>query len=62
MTIPYALQIANKGVIQAITDNEPLKKGVNVVNGEITYEAVAKALDYPYMAVEVAMKRMSQKL
>ena len=57
VTIPYALQIANKGVIQAITDNESLKKGVNVVNGEITFEAVAKALDYRYMAVEAALKK-----
>jgi alanine dehydrogenase len=40
VTFPYALQIANKGVFKAVTQNEALKLGVNVVNGEITYEAV----------------------
>lgn len=55
VTIPYALQIANKGVVQAVKENGALKKGVNVVNGEITYEAVAKALDYRYTTVEQAL-------
>lgn len=55
VTIPYALQIANKGVVQAVKENTALKKGVNVVNGEITYEAVAKALDYRYTAIEQAL-------
>ncbi|MCL6452244.1 MAG: alanine dehydrogenase [Alicyclobacillus sp.] len=48
VTIPYALQIANRGVSQAVAANEALAKGVNVVKGRVTYEAVAKALDLPY--------------
>jgi alanine dehydrogenase len=55
VTIPYALQIANKGVQQAILDNPALKLGVNVANGEITYEAVARDLGYNYVPVEEAL-------
>lgn len=54
-TLPYALQIANKGVCQAIADNHALKLGVNVANGEITYEAVARDLGYNYVPVEEAL-------
>jgi len=50
VTMPYALQIANKGVIQAIIDNPALELGVNVANGEITYEAVARDLGYRYVS------------
>jgi alanine dehydrogenase len=56
VTIPYALQIANKGVKKAIYENEALKSGVNVINGEITYEAVAKDLGYEYVAIDDALK------
>src|SRR5206468_2302422 len=38
VTVPYALQIANKGVYSAIKENNALKLGVNVANGEITHE------------------------
>ncbi|EZP75390.1 alanine dehydrogenase [Parageobacillus genomosp. 1] len=55
VTLPYALQIANKGVHQAIADNHALKLGVNVANGEITYEAVARDLGYNYVPVEEAL-------
>lgn len=55
VTMPYALQIANKGVIQAITDNPALELGVNVANGEITYEAVARDLSYRYVPAREAL-------
>jgi len=48
VTIPYALEIANKGVQKAIEENNAIKLGVNVIAGEITYEAVADALDENY--------------
>ncbi|MCU7549177.1 alanine dehydrogenase [Chitinophagaceae bacterium LB-8] len=43
VTVPYALQIANKGFKQAVTENEALLKGVNTHDGHITYKAVADA-------------------
>ncbi|MDF2789489.1 MAG: alanine dehydrogenase [Neobacillus sp.] len=56
-TVPYALQIANKGVARAISENPALKLGVNVANGEITYEAVARDLNYVYVPVETALEK-----
>ncbi|WP_018131471.1 alanine dehydrogenase [Effusibacillus pohliae] len=56
-TIPYALQIANKGVKQAIQDNKALYRGVNVAGGAVTYEAVARDLGYPYVPAEQALQK-----
>ena len=56
-TVPYALQIANKGVVNAISENPALKLGVNAANGEITYEAVAKDLNYEYVPVDKALEK-----
>ncbi len=47
-TLPYALQIANKGYVKAIKENEALAKGVNVIDGKVTYKAVADALGMEY--------------
>ncbi|WP_129728039.1 alanine dehydrogenase [Ectobacillus funiculus] len=57
VTVPYALQIANKGVYKAIAENPALKLGLNVANGEITYEAVARDLGYEYVPVERAFEK-----
>ncbi len=57
VTLPYALQIANKGVHQAVSQNAALKLGVNVANGEVTYEAVARDLGYTYVSVEEALNK-----
>ncbi|MNJ62575.1 Alanine dehydrogenase [compost metagenome] len=43
VTTPYGLQIANKGYAQAALDNRALAKGINVLNGHVTYQAVAEA-------------------
>lgn len=42
-TLPYAVQLANKGWQQACLDNEELRLGLNVVNGEVVYKGVADA-------------------
>ncbi|KGP91576.1 alanine dehydrogenase [Pontibacillus chungwhensis BH030062] len=55
VTIPYALQIANKGVAKAIEDNHALQKGLNTANGHVTYEAVAKDLGYSYTPAHEAL-------
>ena len=46
-TLPYAIQLANKGWKKACQENEGLKKGLNIINGEIVYEAVGEAFDLP---------------
>jgi alanine dehydrogenase len=52
VTVPYALQIANKGVYRAINDNAALRAGVNVIAGHVTYKAVARDLGYLYKNLE----------
>ena len=51
-TIPYALQIANKGYNQACLDNLALKKGVNTIDGHLVYKAVADSQGLPYVNVD----------
>jgi len=47
-TLPYALQIANKGLEEALRSNLALHKGLNVYIGKITNEAVAEAQNLVY--------------
>jgi len=47
-TLPYALQLADKGWEQACKDNKALSLGLNVIKGDIVYKAVADAFDMPY--------------
>jgi alanine dehydrogenase len=42
-TLPYAVQLADKGLETAIRDDPALAKGVNVYKGAVTYEPVAEA-------------------
>ncbi|MGF1549499.1 MAG: alanine dehydrogenase [Sphingomonadaceae bacterium] len=49
-TLPYVLQLANKGPARAMVENPHLAAGLNVDNGKIRHEAVAEALDLPYAA------------
>lgn len=43
VTVPYAVEIANKGYQKACLNNEALLKGINTLGGFVTYEAVAEA-------------------
>lgn len=56
VTLGYGLAIANKGYLKAITENKALSKGVNVINGKLTYEAVSEALNIRYTPLEDALK------
>jgi alanine dehydrogenase len=47
-TLPYAVQLANKGWQKACADNEELKKGLNIANGKILYKGVADAWNLPF--------------
>jgi alanine dehydrogenase len=47
-TLPYAIQLANKGWEKACKDDEDLMKGLNVVKGDVVYEAVAETFNLPY--------------
>jgi alanine dehydrogenase len=47
-TLPYALQLANKGWKRALKENPALLKGLNVAAGKVTYAGVAEAFDMEY--------------
>ena len=51
-TLPYAIQLANKGWKQACSDNLELKLGLNVVQGKVVYKGVADAFNLPMHSVE----------
>jgi alanine dehydrogenase len=51
-TLPYALQLADKGWKKACQDNEELKKGLNVADGKIVYRGVAEAWGLPFNEVD----------
>ncbi len=51
-TLPYALQLADKGFEQAVKENPVLAKGVNTYKGEVTYPAVAEAFNMTYRPIE----------
>lgn len=51
-TLPYAVEIANKGWKKAMQENNEIKLGANVVEGTITYKAVAEAFDMDYTSID----------
>jgi alanine dehydrogenase len=55
-TRPYGRKIADLGLIAAIRSDAALAKGLNTFGGHVTYEAVAKDLGYPYVAIEKAIE------
>ncbi|WP_242236174.1 alanine dehydrogenase [Bacillus cereus group sp. BfR-BA-01316] len=48
VTVPYAVQIANKGYKEACLGNTALLKGINTLDGYVTFEAVAEAHGLQY--------------
>ncbi|WP_066221961.1 alanine dehydrogenase [Formosa haliotis] len=46
VTLPYVLKIANKGWEKACAEDASLKKGLNIVSGEIVYEGIAEAFGW----------------
>jgi alanine dehydrogenase len=47
-TFPYAKELAKKGWKKALKENEALKKGLNIVDGKVTYPAVAETFGLPF--------------
>ncbi len=51
-TIGHALALAGKGWKQALRDNAHLRNGLNVAEGQVTFEAVARDLGYAYVSAD----------
>ncbi|OGU32844.1 MAG: alanine dehydrogenase [Ignavibacteria bacterium GWA2_35_9] len=50
-TLPYAVEIANKGFEKAIKTNKEIKFGLNIIDGKIVYKGVADAFGFDYYDV-----------
>jgi alanine dehydrogenase len=55
VTLPFALNIANKGWKKALADDAHLRNGLNVAQGHVTYKAVADDLGYKFVAAETLL-------
>ena len=51
-TLPYAVEIANKGWKKAMQETKEIKLGANVVDGKITYKAVAEAFHIEHTPID----------
>jgi alanine dehydrogenase len=52
VTLPYVEAIAERGTTAAIRDDPELARGVNVLGGRVTYEAVAEAHGLEYTPLD----------
>ena len=51
-TLPYAVEIADKGWKKAMQENPEIKKGANVIRGQITFKGVADAFGMKLASVD----------
>jgi alanine dehydrogenase len=51
-TLPYVEEIADVGLAEAVARDRALARGVNVLDGKLTYRAVAEAHNLEYSALE----------
>ncbi|MBT4519788.1 MAG: alanine dehydrogenase [Halieaceae bacterium] len=56
-TLPFAVELADNGVVAALQDDEHLRNGLNVHAGMVTHLAVAEALDHQYVEAMTALSR-----
>ncbi len=52
-TLPYALRLADMGWVEACKRDAGLADGVNIVDGKVTFKAVAEAWNLPYTPLEL---------
>ncbi|MBW2177244.1 MAG: alanine dehydrogenase [Deltaproteobacteria bacterium] len=51
-TLPYALLLADKGYKTAVMEHADLAKGINIIDGKVTYKGVAEAFDMDYSPLD----------
>jgi alanine dehydrogenase len=54
-TLPYTVQIANKGWQRAMRENPEIKLGANVMKGNVTYQAVAETFGLEYTPIDTLL-------
>jgi alanine dehydrogenase len=55
-TLPYIIKLAEQGWVEACKNDQPLRLGLNVVQGKVVYEGVADTFDLPYTPVEECLQ------
>jgi alanine dehydrogenase len=61
-TLPYAIQLANKGWVKACQENRELALGLNVIKGDVVYDAVAEAYDLEHVPFEKYLGNVWDKI
>ena len=54
-TLPFVIDLANKGYDRAMAEDPHLRNGLNIYRGQVTYEAVANVLELPYVSAQEAI-------
>ena len=55
-TLPFIINLANKGYKKALLDDANFLKGLNVIKGQVTYKEVAEAFNMPYVDPRTAVE------
>lgn len=56
-TLPYALEISQKGYKKAALENPEIARGINIIKGKVTYKGVAEAFDLKYTPLDSVLKQ-----
>jgi alanine dehydrogenase len=60
-TLPYAIEIADKGVRKAALDNPEIAKGINIIDGKVTYPGVAEAFGLKHTPIGTLLAAKRRK-
>jgi alanine dehydrogenase len=60
-TLPYAVEIADKGVRKAALDNPEIAKGINIIDGKVTYPGVAEAFGLKHTPIDTLLAAKRRK-
>jgi alanine dehydrogenase len=60
-TLPYAIEIAEKGVKRAALENPEIAEGINIIDGKVTYSGVAEAFGLKYTPIGKVLEAKRRK-
>jgi alanine dehydrogenase len=60
-TLPYAIEIADKGIRRAALENPEIGQGINIIDGQVTYPGVAEAFGLKYQPLEKVLQAKARE-
>jgi alanine dehydrogenase len=60
-TLPYAIEIADKGIRRAALENPEIAQGINIIDGQVTYPGVAEAFGLKYQPLEKVLQAKARE-